>query len=140
MKFVFYSKINAFLSFYQKDSFSENVFVLFLFFSVKYFIVDAITVVLIFPSLSPSTQPAPIPTVNPHIVVHVHGTCICVLCLIASPPFNHSQPHYSLLQLSIYSLLLCPDSILFFSLFCSLASSYKWDHMVYVFLWLAYFT
>ena len=31
-------------------------------------------------------------------------------------------------------------SILSVSLFCSLASTCKWDHTVFVFLWLAYFT
>ena len=32
------------------------------------------------------------------------------------------------------------DSVLFISLFCSLDSTYEWDHMVFVFHWLAYFT
>ena len=31
-------------------------------------------------------------------------------------------------------------SIVFLSLFCSIHSTFKWDHMVFVFLWLAYFT
>ena len=31
-------------------------------------------------------------------------------------------------------------SILFVSLFCSLDSTYNWDHIVFVFLWLAFFT
>ena len=56
--------------------------------------------------------------------------CLClwliyiyVLWLIPSPSFIHASV-----------------SILFISLFCSLDSMYKWGHMVFVLLWLAYFT
>ena len=54
--------------------------------------------------LSPS-PPSPPPTsiVNPHTVVHIHGSCIYVLWLIPSPPFKQSTPLPS--PLTVVSLL-----------------------------------
>ena len=51
------------------------------------------------PPLSPMPSP---PLVNPHIVFHVHGSCIYVLWLISSPslmqfPFSPSTPAYMFL-------------------------------------------
>ena len=47
-----------------------------------YFIDYAITIVPVFPFLPPSIQPHPAPSGNPHTIVHVHGSCICVLWLL----------------------------------------------------------
>ena len=86
--------------------------------------------------------PTPItaPTVHPHTVVHVHGSFIHVLWLIPAPSFHQSFPLPFLWQLSVCPCFHVSGSVLFASLFCSLDSSYKWDHMVFVFYRLAYFT
>ena len=91
-----------------------------------------------FPSwpLLPSLPPTP--TVNPHTLVPVHGSCIHVLWLIPLPSLNQSPPH--LLQLSVCSMVLCLWFYFAHSLFCTLDFTYKWDHVVSVFHWLAYFT
>ena len=82
-----------------------------------------------FALLYPAHPPAP--TVNPHTIVCVHGSFIHVLCLVPFPSFHccplspsHFQPvpHFH----ACVSMLLV-------SLFCSLDSSYKSDHMVFVF-------
>ena len=58
---------------------------------------------------------------------------VCFLLLLFNPftffTTLHSLP---LWQLSVYFYFVC--------LFCSLDSTCKWNHMVFVFLWLAYFT
>ena len=70
----------------------------------------------------------------------IHESFIDVLWLIPSPSFSQNWlPHTLLLQLSI-PWFHPSDSILLITLFCSLDSSYKWDHMVFVFHHLAYFT
>ena len=44
---------------------------------LKLYLIDyAITVVLIFPTLLPSTQHPPTPSGNPPTIVHVHGSCV----------------------------------------------------------------
>ena len=59
------------------------------------------------------------------------------LCWIPSPLslLNPLPPNSCQFVLCIYESV----SILFVSLFCSLYSTYKWSHMVLVFLWVAYF-
>ena len=79
------------------------------------------------------------PSGCPHTVV-----CLCVMCLcflVNSFIFLHlvSQPHSPLTAFSLFHV-----SISLF-LFCSSAYfvhyiPHKWDHMAFVFLWLAYFT
>ena len=85
------------------------------------------------PLCPPPTHHTPTPTVNPHTVVHAHGSFIHVLWLVPSPSFHHHPP---LLPASH-----CQSVTRFMPvvLFCSLGSSYRWDHIVFVFHWLAYF-
>ena len=58
-------------------------------------------------------------------------------CLIPSP-FSPSPP----IPLSCDSCqsVFCLYSLFLFCLFCSLDSTYKWNHMIFDFLWLANFT
>ena len=58
---------------------SCNLVVIFLFKKFLYFNVYAITVVPIFPPLSPSTQPHPTPSGNPLTIVPVFGSGINIL-------------------------------------------------------------
>ena len=72
---------------------------------------------------------------SPHTVVHVHGSFIYFLWLNPSPSFNQSSPPTSpLTAVSLYY-----DSMPLV-LFFSLHSFYMWNHMVFVFHRLAYFT
>ena len=83
----------------------------------------------------PSTQPPPHHL--HHIVFCVHGLCIYVLWLISlpvSPPLPFEICRYGA---CLHAHASAP--ILFVSLFCSLDSTHEWDHMVFIFLWLAYF-
>ena len=110
---------------------------------ILYLIIIIFIVILLqssqfFTLCSPPPSPPPAPTVNPHTVVHVHGSFIHVLCLvlplpstIIPLPSGHCQ--------SVPGLHAC-GSILLVSLSYSLDSSYRWDHMVFVFRNLAYFT
>ena len=45
-----------------------------------------------FPLCPPLPIPPPAPTVNPHTIVHVHGTFVHVLCLVPSCSFYHYSP------------------------------------------------
>ena len=54
-------------------------------------------------------------------------------------PITQSHNPSPLVAVSLFSTYESV-SILFVSLFCSLDSTYEWNHMVFVFLWLAYFT
>ena len=69
--------------------------------------------------------------------------CPCVLytcSLMAFPLFFLSIPlHLPLWLLPVCSLFQCP-CFYFACLFCWLCSTYRWDHMVFVFHHLAYFT
>ena len=88
-----------------------------------------------FPPLPLSTQSILL-LVNPLSVVHVHESFIHVLWWIPSLSF-YDSPHPSpLLQLSVPHFHVSA-SIFLVSLFCSLDSSYKWGHMVFVFCQLA---
>ena len=80
----------------------------------------------------------PTSTVNPHTIVHVHGSFTHVLCLVPSPPSTIIPLLLPLWSLSVCSLFQC-GSILFISLFCSSDTSYRWGHMVFVFHQLALF-
>ena len=63
----------------------------------------------IFPLCPPLHSPLPASTVNPHIIVHVHGSFIHVLCLI--PSFHHyplsPSPLVSLFHISMSLVLFC---------------------------------
>ena len=82
--------------------------------------------------------PPPFPLV---IITILSLVTMRFFCLIPSP-FSLSCPATTLLSDSCQSVLFIYESvpILFVSLFCSLDSTFKWNHMVLVFLWLAYFT
>ena len=80
----------------------------------------------------------PFPSHNYHTVICVHESFFFFLCLIPSS-FSPSPQPPPLWQLPVCSLYPW-DCLHFVSLFCSLDSTYKWDHMVLVFLWLGYFT
>ena len=71
-----------------------------------------------------------------HICKYIWG----FFCLIPSASFI--LPPTSLPSDSCQSVpyVYASVSILLISLFCSLESTYKWDRMVFVFLWLAYFS
>ena len=66
-----------------------------------------------------------------------------IFCSIPSTPLRYLNPstpltqlpHSCQLDLYVYESV----SILLISWFCSLESTYEWNHMVFVFLWLAYF-
>ena len=93
-----------------------------------------------FPLYSLLPIPPPAPTVNLHTVVHVRGSLIHVPCLAPASFFHHYLPPpspqvtFSLFHDSMPVVLFC--SLLYYSL----DSSYRWDHMVFAFHWLAYFT
>ena len=106
------------------------------------FTVDTITDVPNFPSPFAHLHPSPtLSSGQHHTVGCTYGSGIYVLWLIPSPSFIQSP----LSSLSSDSCQSAPcvhayASILFISLFCSLDSTCKWDHMILVFFWLAYFT
>ena len=91
-----------------------------------------------FPFLPPSTQPNPLA----HNQSLLCCPCVIHTCSLTSPfPFLSLPSHLS----SSYSYQSIPcfhisGSIYLISLFCSLDSSCKWGHMVFVFCHLAYFT
>ena len=59
-----------------------------------------------------------------------------------SSPFSplHQHSPSSATTSNHQSLLCICESVSVVSLFCSLDSTYKWNHMVFIFLWLTYFT
>ena len=67
-----------------------------------------------------------------HTVVHVHE--FFPFSLLLNPSTPYTQPHPTAVSLlSIYESV----SLLLVSSVCSLDSTYEWNHMVFVFLWLA---
>ena len=101
----------------------------------------SITVVSMFPPLPSST----------HLIPHFHSqfphccpcpqaihTCSLSIPFPLFPPLTPSPLPSGHFQ-SVPCFHAC-GSILFSSLFCSLDSSYRWDHMVFLCHWLAYFT
>ena len=112
-----------------------------IFFSFYLFYCCLITVVPISPHNSPPPYPPPPPTFNPPSHVgFVHGSFIHVPW---QPfPFFPPLPSFSLpsglcqfvLHFSVFGF------ILLICLFCWLGSTYRWDHMVFIFHPVAYFT
>ena len=105
------------------------------------FIVDTITNVLIsLHKLFAPLHPAPAPLSlwpSPHCWLCLRVVHRC--SLVNSFTFFHPVPPPILLcQLSVCSMWPRSDYILFITSFCSLYSTYKWAHMVFIFLWLAY--
>ena len=85
-----------------------------------------------FPPHSPSTQSTHhfhTSTVNLLTVVHVHGSFIYGLWLILSSAFNQSPIPPAFLQCQSVPCFHASGSILLISLFCSLDSTYMWDHI-----------
>ena len=101
-------------------------------------------------------HPLPSPSGYHHIVVCVYVICRIyhevhihmyvyvfiylyryIFCLIPSPSFIQLPAPFPFDSCQSIPCIHASVSILFISLFCSLDSTYKWDHMVFVFLWLA---
>ena len=83
--------------------------------------------------LSPSSTSLHLPPLgNDHMVVHIHEF---FLSFFLSPSTAHHPPIAASL-LSAYGSV----SILLIGPFCSLDSTYEWNDMIIVFLWIAYFT
>ena len=55
------------------------------------------------------------------------------------PSFPHYFPLHSLL-VTVSLLLISISLVIFFLLFCWFCPTYRWDHMVFVFHWVVYFT
>ena len=91
-----------------------------------------------FPLVSPCSTSTYSHPLFPLTITTLLSVSMCyiytVFLKIPLPSFIQLPSHPLIWQLSVYSTYPC----LF--LFCSLDSTYKWDHMVLVFLWLAYFT
>ena len=88
------------------------------------------------PPLPSSTSPHP---PFPLAITILQSVSFFFLCSIPSPFHPAPKPH-PFWQLSVCSLYYVLVPTLLVSLFCSLDSTYKWNHIVFVFLWLAYFT
>ena len=105
-----------------------KLFLLLFYYSYSYFSPFA----LLWPSHSP--LPQSIPTLL-SMFMDIHTGCL-------SSPFPFFQP-LSSPGPSHFQFVPCfhaRDAILFAILFCSLDSSYRWIHTIFVFHWLAYFT
>ena len=88
----------------------------------------SIRVVPIFPFFPSLFSPSPTFTVSPHTIVHVYGSFTHVLWLVPPFSFHHyPSPSSPLDPVSLFHISMP------LVLFCSLHSSYKWDHMVFVF-------
>ena len=72
------------------------------------------------------------PSSSHHTIVHVHESFF----LFAQFLYPSAPPHTSFYLFPIYESVF----VLFVSSLCSLDSKYEWDHMVFVFPWLVYFT
>ena len=97
---------------------------------IKSFYCYSITVVPISPPLPSPTHPTPSPIVNPHTVVHIHGSLIHVLCLVPSSSFHHytsfSSPlvSSSLLHISMPIILFC--LLVYFVHYIPLTGEFIW--------------
>ena len=65
---------------------------LYIIYIIKYFIVVLLQLSQFFPLCSPPSSPPPTPTVNPHPVVHVHGSFTQVPWLDPSVSFSPYPP------------------------------------------------
>ena len=88
---------------------------------------------LCLPPLSPHPRPPPSLWPSPHC-------CLCLwvmyICFLVNPfTFFHPCP-----MTVVCSMYPCLFQFCLVSSFCSLDSTYKWEYMVFVFLWLAYFS
>ena len=70
-------------------------------------LIYSITIVPIFPLFPHLLSAPPAPTVNPHTLVHVHGSFIHVLWLVLSPFSHHSFLSPPFLWLSVCSMFPC---------------------------------
>ena len=90
--------------------------------------------------LSTSMKPVlPHPRPTSHCCLCPWATNICSLANLFAVLYPYPLPPFSLWQLSVCSMYPCLWFCFVHSLFCSLDFTYKWDHTVFVFLWLAYF-
>ena len=103
---------------------------------------SSITIVTIFPHYSPLPYPPPLP----HSILPL-PLCLC-LCVLYTCSFTWPFPFFPLLCPSHLPCGHCQFVLYFHAfglilltcLFCWLGSTYRWDHMVFVFHCLAYFT
>ena len=110
-------------------------------FALFYFIVYATIAVPFFPLSLPSSLPSPLPQSIPTHLLFMSMGLTGVLCLVSSP--SSTSPHGPLPSYSCQSVpwFCASNSILLINFFCSLNSSYKWDHMVFSFIdWLISFS
>ena len=84
-----------------------------------------------------STHPLPSTFSPPHLFVH--GSFIHVPWLDHSPSFLH-YPSLPSGHCQFVLYFHVSVSVFLACLFCWLGSTYRWDHMLFVFHWLAYFT
>ena len=117
----------------QFSKLSECIFKPFL----NHFYCYSITVIPIFPLCPPPPVPLPAPSQFPHCFI-----CLWVIhtCALSSPfpPLSPSPVPSGHFQSVPCFHAMFP--VLFVSLFCSLGSSHRLDHMAFVFHHLAYFT
>ena len=91
---------------------------------IKYFIVVLLQSSQFFPLCSPLPSPSSTPTVNPHCLVQAYGSFIHISWLVPSP--SYPAPHSPVVIVSLF--LVSMPLVLF--VFCTLASSCRWDHVV----------
>ena len=97
------------------------ILVLLLLYNFSFFIVVQLQFSQFFPSCAPLPR-HPHPPVNPHPVVHVHGSFVLVPGLEPSPSFPHYPPPPSPWSLSVCSLFLC----FWFNFACLVCSHSVW--------------
>ena len=86
-------------------------------------------------SLPPSTQTLP-PWPSPHYYLCPWVMHICSLANLFIIFYPVSLTYLPLEVCQSVPCIHASVSILFISLFCSLDSTYKWEHMLFLFLWL----
>ena len=74
------------------------------------------------------------------IIPHSHPAVTTLLSMPMSPFCSIPPPSNLSAPLSGHPLLYQPVSILLVSSVCSFDSTYEWNQMIFVFLWLPYFT
>ena len=105
------------------------------------FIIVQVQLSPFYPQDSPPPQPSPFLTLHPTYYLLVLYMCLLYMVLKILPPYppiitSHLPSGYYQFVLNFtvsgYILLAC--------LFCWLRCNYRWDHMVFVFHHMAYFT
>ena len=120
--------------------FSQVVFIYYYFWFIVYFYCWHYNRCPHFPpSHCPLTPALDLPSLRPSPHCSVSMGHVCIFFANSFTLFHSVSPPSLLTAASLFHVS-GPLSILFIRVFCSLDSTYKWDHMVFVFLWLACFT